>query len=122
MRLIKLAFLAISLAIFLFSLSVESDNKAGSHLSVVQYDESHTDIDKAFIGVSKASYFRHSLQQPVWISFSIVNDFLISKTANQNYFSEPIDVHWFETITFPDYRPSRWKHSNSQYRLLAIAG
>lgn len=109
-------------SIVLFSsLTLVHRTESSTQQSIYQLEEVQVEVGGIIIQVSQASLFRHLLQQPLWISFLIIDEFLALRTADVNFYSEPIKYHWFELLTFSSYRVSQWKESNSQYRQLAIA-
>ena len=92
-----------------------------SQQSVYQLEDVQVEAEGFIVQTPQSSLFRHPLQQPLWISFLIIGEFLASRKSDANFYSEPIKYHWFELLTISSYRVSQWKESNSQYRQLAIA-
>ncbi|WP_218354046.1 hypothetical protein [Alteromonas lipotrueiana] len=109
-------------SIVLFSSLVFADRiELSTQQSVYQLEDVQVEVEGFIVQTSQASLFRHLLQQPLWISFLIIGEYLASRKADANFYCEPIKYHWFELLTISSYRVSQWKESNSQYRQLAIA-
>lgn len=120
MRILKFFFLILGLGICLSSLSLGSDEELTNFQVSYQHIESEAEYAQAITKISKSSNFRHAQQQANWVSFNIIDDFLVPTKADKNYYSEPIKAHWFETIQLPDFRMIRWKNSNFQFRWIAL--